>query len=166
MIEFTAGEGDLLGLEIEIAGKLLLLTLLLAVVEKGEGVRWVRGGGGALNRKSRSSSSSSSSLFWEAITCARRWAAAFAATFWVRLMVDKPPTAPACSREWGCAGDIAGDEEPVLLDPPLHWRPYTGLPVLLSISVMQMYNCEYRRVQVYVYMYRERLTLWRGFSWS
>lgn len=60
------------------------------------------------------------------MTCARRCAAAFAATFWVRLMVENP--LDGGSRAPGCAGDMAGEDDPVLL--PLHWRVYTGLPVL------------------------------------
>lgn len=114
------------------------LLLLLPVEEREEGA-WRAGfkdGDANLRLRSSSSSSSSSSplsLFCKAITLANRCAAALAATFWVRLTVEKPPIPPSCFR-W--AGDIAGDVVSVLFDDSLHWRPYTGLPALLrSIRV-------------------------------
>lgn len=69
-----------------------------------------------------SSSFSPSSAAWDAMTCARRTLAALAARFCVRRKLDA---------ERGCAGDIAGEDEPVLLDPPLRCREYTGLRALI-----------------------------------
>lgn len=110
----TAGDGDLL-----LPGRSILLRLLCS---------------GTWNPRSSSSSSySSPSAACEAMTCARRCAAALAATFWVRLTVE--------NREFGCNGDTAGDNDPVLLEVPLHCLEYTGLSGSL------------RSIAIYVYEY-------------
>lgn len=74
------------------------------------------------------------------MTCARRAAAALAATFCVLFMLDRPP---AAEEDRWCAGDIAGEDDPVLLEPPLFCREYTGLPALLrSIADHPLYSYE------------------------
>lgn len=86
-------------------------------------------GGGSLSY----SSSSSSPAACEAITRARRALAALAARFCVLLMLE----IPEIDAERWCAGDIPGDDEPVLLEPPLCCRVYTGL-LALQRSIQRM----------------------------
>ena len=129
----------------------------MLAMEKGEGA----GGAGTANLNPFSSSSSSSSAeVCDAMTLAKRWAATLAAAFCVRLTVENP-VAPAASRDCGCAGDIAGDDEPVLEFEPLHCREYTGLTGLLrSIS----YICTNIHVCIYLYICvweRERVWEWK-----
>lgn len=118
-----AGDGDLADLPNKpiplpaVAPPLLLGRVLCAPYRK------LSDTGG---RSMSSSSSSSSPAACEAITRARRALAALAARFCVFRMLDNPEI----DDERWCAGDMPGEDEPVLLDPPLCCRAYTGLPAL------------------------------------
>lgn len=123
--KITAGEGDLLAFVISEAPR--AVPLLPAASREAP----CRNPTPPATGISSSSSSSSAVALCDAITCARRAAAALAATFCVLLT----PESPDADVERWCAGEIPGDDDPVLLDPPLHCRPYTGLPApRLSIA--------------------------------